>query len=297
MGIAPKANVLAVRISDDNGMSSEADVISALQWIYTNKAAYNIRVVNLSLNSAVAQSYHTSPLCAAAEILWFNGITVVVSAGNNGSADLFPPANDPFVITVGAINDGGTLDAMDDVVASYSAYGQDEMGYTKPEILAPGSNLIAYLPDSGALTIPVQHPENVVSPEYFRMSGTSMAAPVVAGSVAILLNSNPNLTPDQIKFRLMATANKAWPGYDPLKAGAGRLDIYAAVKGTSTESANTNDIVSTLLTTGTDPVNSSVAWNSVAWNSVAWNSVAWNSVAWNSVAWNSVAWNSDHWGE
>ena len=107
-GIAPKANVLGLRVSDDQGMSTESDVVSALQWVYDNKATYNIKVVNLSLNSSVMQSYHTSPLDAAVEILWFNGIVVVVSAGNNGTAALYPPANDPFVITVGAVKDNGT---------------------------------------------------------------------------------------------------------------------------------------------------------------------------------------------
>lgn len=297
MGVAPKTNVLAIRVADDLGASNESDLISALQWIYNNKGNYNIRVVNLSLNSSVAQSYHTSPLDAACEILWFNGITVVVSAGNNGSASLFPPANDPFVITVGATNDAGTLELGDDIVTSYSAYGLDETGGTKPDLVAPGANLIAYLPNSNLLTIPTQHPANVVDTYYFRLSGTSMAAPIVTGSVAILLNASPNLNPDQIKYRLKANANRTWPGYDPAKAGAGLLDVYAAVHNTTTGSANKGLPASNLLTTGTSPVNSSVAWNSVAWNSVAWNSVAWNSVAWNSVAWNSVAWNSDYWGE
>ena len=109
-GVAPKVNILGLRVSDDMGMSYESDVVAALQWIYENKATYNIRVVNLSLNSSVYQSYNTSPLAAACEILWFNSVVVVVSPGNNGTATLFPPANDPFVITVGAADDKGTLD-------------------------------------------------------------------------------------------------------------------------------------------------------------------------------------------
>ena len=111
-------NLLNLRVSDDNGGSSESDTVAALQWVLQNKDAYNIRVVNMSLNSSVAQSYHNSPMNAAAEILWFNGIVVVVSAGNNGTGTLFAPANDPFVITVGATDDRNTASISDDVVAA-----------------------------------------------------------------------------------------------------------------------------------------------------------------------------------
>jgi hypothetical protein len=107
------------------------------------------------------------------------------------------------------------------------------------------------------------------------------------------LQDEPNLTPDQVKYRLTATANKDWTGYNVTTAGAGYLDVSAAVNGTTTESANTNILPSQLLSTGPDPI----AWGSVGWNSVGWNSVGWNSVGWNSVGWNSVGWNSDYWGE
>jgi serine protease AprX len=121
--------------------------------------------------------------------------------------------------------------------------------------------------------------------EYFRLSGTSMSAPMVTGAAVLLLQDEPELTPDQVKYRLIDSARFIGSGY-------AYLNIYAAVTGNSTESANTGITASQLLWSGDDPV----TWESVAWNSVAWNSVAWNSVAWNSVAWNSVAWNSVFWG-
>ena len=99
------------------GAANASNVVAGLQWVNDNKTQYNIKVVNLSLNSSVAESYHTNPLDAAVEILWFNKITVVVSAGNIGKNALFPPANDPFVITVGATDDRGTLSTADDVLA------------------------------------------------------------------------------------------------------------------------------------------------------------------------------------
>ena len=297
IGVAPRATLINVRVSDDQGMTTESDVIEGLQWIYANKDRTNIRVVNLSLNSSVEQSYHNSPLCAVVEILWFNGIVVVVSAGNSGTADLYPPANDPFVITVGATDDMGTETLRDDVIASYSAYGVTENGLIKPELVAPGSHIIGLLPNNENLTISNKHPDHRINVTYFRMSGTSMSAPMVSGSVAMLLQAEPKLTPDQVKYRLMATANQNWPGYDANKAGAGYLDIYAAVYGKTTESANMDIPTSQLLWSAIDQplVWNSAAWNSAAWNSAAWNSAAWNSAAWNSAAWNSAAWNSAAW--
>ncbi len=280
-GMAPDVNLINLKTSNEFGMTYESDVVNAMQWAYNNKDAYNIRVVNLSMNSTVAQSYHTSPLSAAVEILWFNGIVVVVSAGNNGTANgpstLYPPANDPFVITVGASEDKGTASLSDDTMAVFSAYGTTSDGFAKPDLVAPGRNIVA--PLGGLLNIVFQqHPLHRVNDYYFRMSGTSMSAPVVTGAVALLLQDEPNLTPDQVKYRLMSTANTTWSGYSASQSGAGTLDIYAAVNGTSTESANTGTIASQMLSTGSTPI----TWGSVGWNSVGWNSVGWNPSGWNS---------------
>lgn len=286
IGVAPMVDIVNVKVSNDDGSARTSDVVQGLQWIFENKDTYNIRVVNLSFNSTVAESYHTSPLDAAVEILWFNKVVVVVSAGNNGAATLYPPANDPFVITVGATDDKGTASPTDDSIASFSAYGTTTDGVKKPDLVAPGKNIIARLVNTN-MGMANAHPGNVVSGTYFKMSGTSVSAPMVSGAVAILLQSELGLNPDQVKYRLMATANKSWKGYDSTKAGAGYLDIYAAIKSTTTNSANTNLLPSQLLLTGSNPI---------IFGSVGWNSVGWNSVGWNSVGWNSVGWNSDYWG-
>ncbi len=292
-GVAPGVNLINIRVSSDQGLSYTSDLVNAMQWIHDNRAAYNIRVVNISLNSTVPESYHTSPLSAAAEILWLNGIVVVVAAGNNGTGSgpvaINPPANDPFVITVGATEDKGTPGLSDDGLAAFSAYGPTVDGFAKPDLVAPGRNIVSLSAGAFAL-LPLAHPAHRVGSAYFRMSGTSMSAPVVSGAAALLLQDEPNLTPDQVKYRLMATANSSWPGFNPAQAGAGYLDTYAAVYGTTTESANAGLAVSQMLTSGNDPVGSTVNWNSVNWNSVNWNSVNWNSVNWNSVNWNSGLW-------
>jgi serine protease AprX len=156
----------------------------------------------------------------------------------------------------------------------------------------------------------LDHPEFVLDLNYMRVAGTSFAAPQVAAAAALLLQSEPDLTPDQVKYRLKATAlagepqgkwdtRKAWSAYDPTTMGAGYLDIYAAVTQKNlTGSANNGIPISKLLWTGDSPVNwSSVNWSSVNWSSVNWSSVNWSSVNWSSVNWSSVNWSGDYWGK
>jgi serine protease AprX len=297
IGVAPLANVINVKVTNDDGSARSSDVIAGLQWILENKATYNIQVVNISFNSTVAESYHTSPLDAAVEILWFNKIVVVVSAGNQANGIIYPPANDPFVITVGATDDKGTNSLNDDVMTSFSAFGMTSDGFVKPDLVAPGRNIVARLVNTN-MGMAQTHPANVISQTYFKMSGTSVSAPMVSGAVAILLQSEPALTPDQVKYRLTATANKSWINYSSIKAGAGYLDVFAAVKLKTTASANTNMLPSQLLTTGPQPITwGSTGWNSVGWNTVGWNTVGWNTVGWNTVGWNTVGWNTDYWDQ
>ncbi len=291
-GVAPDATLIGLKISNDQGIGYESDVVKALQWVYNNKATYNIRVINLSINSGVEASYHTSPLNAAAEILWFNGVVVVVSAGNSGGQRGYnsvnaAPANDPFFITVGASDEQGTSAAGDDVMAAYSAYGRTIDGFLKPDIIAPGTavySVLAPLSPWGNL-----YPERTANNgQYFRLSGTSMAAPMVVGTVALMLEKAPNLTPDQVKYRLLDSAKSSFSM--PLNGSSVNFPYVhgtAAVKSTTNKSANTGLQASQLLWTGSSPIN----WNSVNWNSVNWNSVNWNSVNWTSVNWTSVNWN------
>ncbi len=317
-GVAPQVNLVGLRVSDDSGMATESDTVAAMQWVMDNKDFYDIRVVNLSIQSTIEQSYHDSPLDAAAEILWFNGIVVVASSGNKGPGGGFntanaAPANDPFVITVGATDEQGTADRSDDKVAPFSAFGTTVDGYGKPEIVAPGKDIISVMLNGQWKQ---EHPDHVVPPDYFRMSGTSMAAPMVTGAVALLLEAEPDLTPDQVKFRLMSTASKL--GNDAY------LDVQAALTTPTTESANQGVVPHMLLakmamiaywssTNGEEAIDwsavdwdavnweavnwNAVNWNAVNWNAVNWNAVNWNAVNWNAVNWNAVNWNAVNWGE
>src|SRR5208283_1699143 len=215
-GIAPGANIVNLRVLDQNGAGTDSLVIAAINQAIALKSTYNVRVINLSLGRAVYESYKLDPLCQAVEQAWKNGIVVVVAAGNNGRyqptdgyATITSPGNDPYAITVGAMKTMGTPTRVDDLIASYSSKGPTVIdAIAKPDIVAPG-NLLVSLEAQGS-TLYSEYPGNQVpysyyvnggstasSSSYFTLSGTSMAAGVVSGVVADLLQKSPNLTPDQ----------------------------------------------------------------------------------------------------
>ncbi len=296
MGVAPEARLVDVKVTDDYGMGNTSDVVAGLQWVYNNRDTYNIKVANLSLNSTVPETYHTSALDAALEVLWFNKIVVVVSSGNDGKEKLYPPANDPFVIVVGSTDTKNTADIGDDKLSNFSVYGMTADGFNKPDLVAPGQDIVSLLAGDDTNLKKVLPLNSILgyANKYFKMSGTSMASAVISGAVALLLEADPRLTPDQVKYRLLSTSRPFAANNSTCATGSGYLDIYAAVNSRSTQSANTGLQASQLLSSGSNPITwGSVSWNSVSWNSVSWNSVSWNSVSWNSVSWNSVSWNSN----
>jgi serine protease AprX len=254
VGIAPHANLIGVKVLDENGMGNTSTVIAGIDWCIQNAKQYNIRVINLSIGHAVYESYLTDPLCQETEAAWKAGIVVVVAAGNYGRlhnnqsllannsgygtnyGSITSPGNDPDVITVGAMKLGSNpSDRSEDTVASYSSRGPslgDDI--LKPDIIAYG-NLVTSLYDAQG-TLDQQYSGNAVapsqyggsgSPEYFILSGTSMATPAVAGAAALMLENNPSISPDTLKLRLMLSADK-W-GADAFSYGAGYLDIPSAL--------------------------------------------------------------------
>ena len=257
-GIAPNAKLLDLRVLDQNGNSNDSAVIAAIQTAVQLKSKYNVRAINLSLGRPIYESCTIDPLCEAAEAAWNNGLVVVAAAGNlgrNGYSTVLSPGNSPHAITVGAMKTLATYPRTDDLIASYSSKGPTYIDMTvKPDIVAPG-NLVVSLLAPGS-TLSNAFPDNVVGPsyyqsggqgpaEYFRLSGTSMAAPVVTGAVALMLQKDPTLSPDTIKARLMKTADKVFPVsstaiepttgvsytsfYDVFTIGAGYIDIAAAL--------------------------------------------------------------------
>jgi len=200
LGVAPDANLISVKISDDAGESTVLDAIIGLQFVVDHKDQFNIRVANLSLNSTLPESYRTDPLAAAAEQAWFNGIVVVAAAGNRGAdADAvhYAPGNDPYVITVGASDDNGTKGIEDDALASWSSRGETQDGYSKPDLLAPGAHIVSTVPEGSAIA--AECAECLRAGHYFQMGGTSMASAVASGIAALILEENPSWTPNEVK--------------------------------------------------------------------------------------------------
>jgi serine protease AprX len=229
VGIAPEADLVAVKTADDDGDSTVLDVITALQFVVDHKDDLNIRVVNLSVSSDTPASYREDPLDAAVEFAWHAGIVVVAAAGNRGAAAdavHYAPGNDPYVISVGATDEVGTLDPSDDVTATFSSRGVTQDGVAKPDLLAPGARIVAPLATGSAFQ--ALCPDCVVGADYLRMGGTSMSAPVVAGAAALLLQARPELNPDEVKALL--TASTSAPAGGPR---LGTADSFAVLAGST----------------------------------------------------------------
>ena len=209
VGIAPEANLISIKAADDAGRATVLDIIYGLQFAVDHRVTYNIRVVNLSLQSTTAGSYKTDPLDAAVESAYFHGIVVVAAAGNRGSAadaTSYAPGNDPFAITVGAVDDQGTKGTGDDLISTWSSAGRTQDGIVKPDVAAPGAHIVSTLAPDSAYS--AMCPACIVSGQYLRAGGTSMAAPIVAGTAALILQRHPDWTPDQVKSTILATTRK-----------------------------------------------------------------------------------------
>jgi serine protease AprX len=331
-GVAPAVSLIDLRALDANGSGTDSMVIAAIQQAIALQNTYNIRVINLSLGRGIPVSYTQDPLCQAVEAAWQSGIVVVVAAGNygrldvggnNGYGTVTAPGNDPFVLTVGASKSNGSPYASAETKASFSSKGPTTYDHVvKPDIVAPG-NAIVSLAAPGA-SLESSYPSELVTgsdgnSDYFTLSGTSMATPAVAGAVALLLQEQSALTPDQVKARLMKTAYKmglnstsAWVPhlsrnftdfYDLFSVGSGLLSVQSAIASkdlapATVGSALSPSVVYNPLTRTVSLVegNATVASTSVVWgSSVVWGtSVVWGASTVNgtSVVWGcSLPWN------
>lgn len=334
-GSAPEANIVSVKAAPYDGSTDVSTILASIQWVVAHKDAYGIDVLNLSLGSDSTQDYRLSPLNYAVEKAWSEGIVVVVSASNSGpdSGTITKPGDDPYVITVGASNHEGTLPTDDDMVPVFSGRGPTPSnGFAKPDVVAPGVHTVSLRsPGSG---IDNNYGSTAALPgDYFKGTGTSMSTAYTSGVVAQILQRNPSLTPDQVKHRLMSTA-RTIADADPLAAGKGLVDAYAATTSSSLLAANTGLARSTglgLLATDrgsieidvttplgsaaltgefvaqtdpskVDPTNplglvpfSSVTYTTTGWDGTTWKGTTWKTLEWAGTSWKGTTWKATVW--
>lgn len=321
-GMAPNTNLISVKIAGANGATDVSNVLAALQWVVSFKNRYNIKVVNLSLGTDGTQTYRTDPLDFAVEQAWEAGITVVVSAGNAGPnpGTISKPADDPFVITVGAVDDSGTPGLGDDLLPNFSSRGPTAAdGITKPDVVAPGAHIVSLR--SPGSTIDRNFP--YMDATYHKGSGTSQAAGVVSGAVALLLQSRPTWSPDRLKFALMSTAHNV-ASTNPNDVGSGEIDVNAA-RNAASGLANQgvpqgNGLGSLDLSRGTvqfqtnDPLGTVLSglqtaqlllfaqlvyvvgpWNELTWWGGQWTGGQWTGGQWYGAQWTGGQWTGAQW--
>jgi serine protease AprX len=321
MGVAPGANIISVKVAEPDGTTDVSVVIDGLQWIASNAATYNIRVVNLSFGTDGAQSYLLDPLDFAVEQIWNSGIVVVVAAGNRGpnAGTISKPGDDPYMITVGAADLGPTSANSDDTVAPFSSRGPTQDGFAKPDLVAPGISIVSDR-DPGSW-IDTGHPLARVGDYYFKGSGTSQATAVVSGTVALMIQADPTLMPNVVKAALTATAGGNLSGQ--VGAGAGLVNVNSAVGAAALGAADpyklapANRLLVPSTGTGTlegsrgsyhvyadldgdgiaaEMVTGQIGYNGTSWGGTSWGGTSWGGTSWGGTSWGGTSWGGTSWG-
>jgi serine protease AprX len=323
-GVAPRANLLSVKVAGANGGTDVSNVLAAIQWVVSYRSKYSIRVLNLSLSTDSTQTYLTDPFNYAVERAWDAGIVVVVSASNRGPgpATISKPADDPLVITVGASDDRGTADLGDDELPDFSSRGPTVPdGLSKPDVVAPGSHVMSLR--SVGSTIDQRFPGQ--SGAYHRGSGTSFAAAATSGVVALMLARHPQLQPNQVKYALTETARQLPASADRALVGAGSVDAARAVLDPPAGAANAavvrsngtgllqlsrghvevqtrtapTTVINGRLTAQLllwDPTGYLVGWSPTSWVVSTWALTPLVPVQWSDDDWSGRNWGGRNWG-
>ena len=308
-GVAPGAHLVSVKVADATGATDVSQVIAAIDWVVQHRRELDIRVLNLSFGTDGLQPYSLDPLAFAVERAWQEGIVVVVAAGNGGLDDgrLNNPAYDPFVIAVGAVDPHGTKPTHDDEIPEWSSRGD---GDRNPDLVAPGRSIVSLRNPGSA--IDRAHPGARVGDRFFRGSGTSHAAAVVSGAVALLLDQRPGLSPDEVKQLLRASAVEL-PAADRRGQGEGMLNVKGASQesprfarqrharslglGLLEEARGTlhlSDGVNTLI--GEIDASGQV-WNALEWTLAATAETSWSAGSWTGASWGGGTWMGNKWAD
>ncbi|HEX9774997.1 MAG TPA: S8 family serine peptidase [Actinomycetota bacterium] len=318
VGVAPRAWIVSVKVAGANGVTDVSTVLAAMHWVAAYRDQFNIRVVNLSWGTSGTQSYRYDPLNYAVERLWALGVTVVVAAGNSGPTNgtITKPADDPFVITVGAYNDAQNTDPADDSVPGWSSRGPTAAdGLAKPDVVAPGRLIISAR--SYGSTVEQTYPKALYAPSYIRGSGTSQAAAATSGAAALLIRQKPHLSPAQVKYALKQTANPIASTSSTIQ-GAGRINLAAAAASTDEGYANAttqpgDGLGSLELSRGGTHVETDCdgdgvatviqgeitaqcqAWDGASWTGASWTGASWTGASWTGASWTGASWTGASW--
>jgi subtilisin family serine protease len=234
-GIAPDINLIAVKAFDVEGQGGLMDIVRGVQWVVDNRETYDIRVLNLSFAARPRWPYWLDPVNQAIIRAWDNGIVVVAAAGNEGPEPMSigSPGNLPYIITVGAVTDSWTSETRDDdYIPDFSSRGPTPDAHIKPDIVAPGGHITGITRPGSSLT--QEHPEYMLRTGEFVMTGSSQASALVSGIVALLLQLEPDLSPDDVKCKLISSADPAINrdgllAYSPFQQGHGYASATRAV--------------------------------------------------------------------
>ncbi|MDX6285846.1 MAG: serine protease AprX [Frankiales bacterium] len=318
-GVAPRANVVAVKVAGRDGSVDVTTVLQAMHWVAAYRTQFNIRVLNLSWGVPSTQSPSVDPVNHAVERLWRLGIVVVAAAGNSGpfAGSIVKPADDPMVLTVGAYNDRNDEDDTDDVLPVWSSRGPTADGVTKPDLVSPGRRLIAAR--SFGSTVEQANPSALIGPSYIRGSGTSEATAVASGVAALLLAQRPDLTPDEVKYLLRAAAHPldnfsanqvgtgrlhltraltasaaAAPRQQPASSGTGSIEGSRGGVHVLAQCSGTTTVVTGEIDVRCEPWDSS-AWVGTTWTGDSWTGTTWTSQAWTPATWTGTTWTGGEW--
>lgn len=220
-GVAPGCNLIGIKVLKSDGAGNISDVLAGIQWVLDNRQRYNIRILNLSVGMQDVEG-EKSALVKGVNAAWDRGLIVVAAAGNNGpkNGTITTPGVSRKIITVGSSDDAETVNILGDFISQYSGRGPTKECIKKPDVVAPGSNIIACGSDK-EYVYANNYPNKDVG--YVKKSGTSMATPMVTGCIALLLSRHPNLTNKQVKLKLRESTNDL--GLNEAHQGWGLIDV------------------------------------------------------------------------
>src|SRR5262245_59512781 len=336
-GVAPDARIVSLKVATADGGVDVSQVIAAIDWVVQHKDdnGLHIRVLNISYGTNSRQNPSVDPLSYAAEQAWKAGIVVVAAAGNTGyqtgfgAPALADPADNPYVIAVGGYDTNGTATTTDDDVGAYSASGTGCYSCRRPDFVAVGSHVRGLrVPNS---YIDAAHPEARLGDRFFRGSGTSEAAAMTSGAVALVLQNTPNLTPDQVKPFLRDASDRPSFAQTWSSVGAGRGELslsdlatadppswawavqrFASATGTGTlEGARGSDHLTAngVMLAGEKDIfgkpfdsdamaaleASGSSWSGGVWNGSTWSGSSWSGSSWSGSSWSGSSWSGSSW--